>query len=624
MPAEKLLDPRLKPVMIVTNASGQALMKDHESARSGLRNNVSEESIELNQGQKVKSPNYVSRADWLTLAILTFVNLINYMDRYTIAGILSEVREGLDINNEQAGLLQTAFVASFMIFAPLFGYLGDRCNRKWVMVVGITIWSVATLLGSFMEDFYSFVAMRALVGIGEASYTTIAPTILSDLFVKEMRSKALAIFYFAIPVGSGLGYVVGQGLSAAFGSWHWALRGTPILGAVAVLGIVFFLKDPPRGESEGHEQLKATSYTQDLKSLMANKSFILTTLGFTCVTFCTGALGWWGNLFLVDAVKSMADVESPMDPGSIPFIFGIVTMLSGVVGVPVGSILSVKLRPKFARSDPIICGAGLVIASIFLCIAIFTCNKAFILAFVLIFFGEIALNLNWSIVADILLYVVVPTRRGTAEAIQILFSHLFGDAGSPYLIGKVSDALKNDYITNDFLGGMGLKNCAEITDWNLENSANLTAQQNATMEICNSTRDFYSMQYSLIINILFVFLGGICFFISAIYIVKDKERVERFVADGHDSEQYQHEKEDMIKSESNSQWSEDDSPPILVASSHQQNSQNNEQNSQNNQTSLSALQNCQKSREINAANKLEPLLKPLAHKKPETEKPTIA
>ena len=78
-------------------------------------------------------------------------------------------------------------------------------------------------------------------------------------------------------------------------------------------------------------------------------------------------------------------------------------MLSGVVGVPVGSILSVKLRPKFARSDPIICGAGLVIASIFLCIAIFTCNKAFILAFVLIFFGEIALNLNWSIVADILL-----------------------------------------------------------------------------------------------------------------------------------------------------------------------------------------------------------------------------
>jgi len=603
MPAEKLLDPRLKPVMIVNNASSQALMKDHESASTvGLRNNVSEESIELNQGQKVKSPNYVSRADWLTLAILTFVNLINYMDRYTIAGILGEVREGLDINNEQAGLLQTAFVASFMIFAPLFGYLGDRTNRKWVMVIGITIWSVATLLGSFMNEFYSFLAMRAIVGIGEASYTTIAPTILSDLFVKEMRSKALAIFYFAIPVGSGLGYVVGQALSAAFGTWHWALRGTPILGAVAILGIIFFLKDPPRGESEGHEQLKATSYTQDLKSLTSNKSFILTTLGFTCVTFCTGALSWWGNIFLQDAVKSMDIAEKPMKINEIPFIFGVVTMLSGVVGVPLGSILSVKLRPKAARSDPLICGMGLVISSIFLCISIFTCNKAFILAFVLIFFGEIALNLNWSIVADILLYVVVPTRRGTAEAIQILLSHLFGDAGSPYLIGKVSDALKDDYITNDYLGGLGYKKCVEMDGWDLENISpeNLTADQNSTITFCNANRDFYSMQYSLIINIVIVFMGGICFFLSAIYIIKDKEKVERFVADGD----HQHEKEDMIKSESNSQWSEDDSPPILVASQVQ--------NSTNQKSS-------QKSREIDAANKLEPLLKPLTHGNTEKE-----
>ena len=134
------------------------------------------------------------------------------------------------------------------------------------------------------------------------------------LFKREKNISPIYTFLLFL-FFSGLGYVVGQGLSAAFGSWHWALRGTPILGAVAIFGIVFFLKDPPRGESEGHEQLKATSYTQDLKSLMANKSFILTTLGFTCVTFCTGALGWWGNLFLVDAVKSMPDVESPMDPG---------------------------------------------------------------------------------------------------------------------------------------------------------------------------------------------------------------------------------------------------------------------------------------------------------------------
>merc|ERR1712012_662335 len=438
MPAEKYLNVK---TIIPTNPSSQALAKSHEGQ---LRPNDSEESIEVKKN--VKSPNFVSRADWMTLAILTFVNLINYMDRYTIAGILKEVQDYYKIEDAQAGAIQTVFVASFMVFAPVFGFLGDRYNRKAVMVVGISLWAVATLIGSYMESFSTFMTMRALVGIGEASYTTIAPTILSDLFVKDMRSRALAIFYFAIPVGIGLGYVIGSSLADAFGTWHAALRGTPILGGVAVLLIIAFVKDPPRGESEGHEALKATSYTEDLKSLATNKSFVFSTLGFTCVTFCTGALAWWGPKFLEDALLS-GPQPMAMEPGSVAFVFGVITMMSGIIGVPLGSLASTKWRPKEPRADPLICGFGLATSSVFLCISLFTPNVNFFLAFVLIFLGEISLNLNWSIVSDILLYVVVPTRRGSASAIQILISHLFGDAGSPYLIGLVSDSLRNSTVT---------------------------------------------------------------------------------------------------------------------------------------------------------------------------------
>ena len=95
-----------------------------------------------------------------------------------------------------------------MIFAPVFGYLGDRYSRRWIMGIGVFIWSATTLLGSFMNHFGWFIAFRAFVGIGEASYSTIAPTLISDLFIGDMRSKMLAMFYFAIPVGSGLGYVL--------------------------------------------------------------------------------------------------------------------------------------------------------------------------------------------------------------------------------------------------------------------------------------------------------------------------------------------------------------------------------------------------------------------------------
>ena len=78
-------------------------------------------------------------------------------------------------------------------------------------------------------------------------------------------------------------------------------------------------------------------------------------------------------------------------------------MLSGIIGVPLGSLWSTKWRPKNQRADPLICGTGLALSSIFLCISLFLCNSYFILAFVMIFLGEISLNLNWSIVADILL-----------------------------------------------------------------------------------------------------------------------------------------------------------------------------------------------------------------------------
>lgn len=105
----------------------------------------------------------------------------------------------------ESGLLQTAFVISYMICAPIFGYLGDRYSRRWIMILGVALWSGTTILGSIMPSYGTFISFRAMVGIGEASYSTIAPTIISDLFIDNVRSKMLAMFYFAIPVGSGFG-----------------------------------------------------------------------------------------------------------------------------------------------------------------------------------------------------------------------------------------------------------------------------------------------------------------------------------------------------------------------------------------------------------------------------------
>ena len=476
-------------------------------------------------------------------------------------GILEDVKREFNASDAMAGILQTAFIVSYMLFAPLFGYLGDRYSRKAIMAGGVFLWSIFTLIGSFMSgaeehrskgwanpDFLAFLGCRAMVGIGEASYSTIAPTIISDMFVKDTRSKMLALFYFAIPVGSGLGYIVGSETAAFFGHWQWGLRATPVLGIVAVVLIILLLTDPPRGESEGHEDLQANSYREDLAYLATNTSFILSTLGFTCVTFCTGALSWWGPIFIQRGLETQPEEERAMNPSSVPFVFGVVTMMSGVVGVPLGMVLSTKLKAKYPRADPIICGVGILISAVFLTLGMLLCESNIVATFAFIFIGEVSLNLNWSIVADILLYVVTPTCRSTAEAVQILLSHTFGDAGSPYLIGLISDGLFTMMVSGAATCRSVMQDmaAANSTDAAIINSMRMMEEENATESMveeptmvlnstsCDQSWEMYrSLQYSFFSNSGVEVIGGFLFLITAIFIVRDKLACELAVSGEH-------------------------------------------------------------------------------------------
>lgn len=86
-------------------------------------------------------------------------------------------------------------------------------------------------------------------------------------------------------------------MAKAFDNWRFALRVTPFLGLIAVF-LIYFCKEPKRGENEGSTHMQATSYTEDLKDLCKNRSFMYSTLGFTCVAFVTGGLSWWGPTFM--------------------------------------------------------------------------------------------------------------------------------------------------------------------------------------------------------------------------------------------------------------------------------------------------------------------------------------
>ncbi|KAL4660588.1 hypothetical protein GN956_G612 [Arapaima gigas] len=437
---------------------------------------------------------------YIAVAVLCYVNLLNYMDRYTIAGVLLNIQNYFSVNDSSAALLQTVFICSFMLLAPVFGYLGDRYNRKFIMAVGLSVWILATIGSSFITKpyFWVLVLTRALVGTGEASYSTIAPTIIGDLFSGHKRTIMIAFFYIFIPVGSGLGYIIGSGIATATGDWHWALRVSPILGLIGLILLILMVPSPPRGASEtqGLIPLENTHYLDDVKYLLKNRSFVWSSLGVTAMAFVTGALAFWTPVFLSRAqvkqgLKPPCSKE-PCDP-SDSLIFGAITVAAGILGVFIGTCLSGKLRNRVSNADPLICAVGMLSSSPCLFLAIVLAYKSIPATYVFIAVGETLLSLNWSVLADILLYVVIPTRRATAEALQIMVCHLLGDAGSPALLGVISDAL-NKYNPESY-------------SWS-----------------------FRSLEYSFLLCPFVSILGGLFFLLTALYIAQDKKAAEMLTA----------------------------------------------------------------------------------------------
>ncbi|KJH53774.1 transporter, major facilitator family protein [Dictyocaulus viviparus] len=222
----------------------------------------------------------------LNMSILILVNLLNYMDRYTIAGVLTTLQSFYGINDANGGLLRTTFMIFYMICSPICGFLGDRYSRKRIMILGISIWVLAVFASTFVPAnmFWTFLFFRGLVGIGEASYVVISPSIIADLFTGAERSRMLMYFYFAIPCGSGLGFVVGSSVAALTGDWRWGIRITATLERGAA----------EREKGELINEMVQTTYLEDLKSLSMNSTYIFSTIGYTALIFMVGTLSWWG------------------------------------------------------------------------------------------------------------------------------------------------------------------------------------------------------------------------------------------------------------------------------------------------------------------------------------------
>lgn len=391
----------------------------------------------------------------ISLGLLLGINLINYIDRYIIAGVLPLVEKellGPEVKDPKfwMGLLSPAFLITYMVAAPFFGYLGDRTRRWTVVGCGVLFWTVATGMTGLATVYWFLLLMRIMVGLGEAAWGPIAPTIISDMYPVSKRGWVLSWFYIAIPVGSALGFMIGGKMADLF-SWHWAFF--VVVPPGILLGILaFFRPEPRRGEADGGVPGSSGSLpaapkvklSWSLLGLLArNRSFFFNTSGMTAMTFAIGGMSFWMPTYILGRMGGQIAAEPSADGTSgtellshINFTFGAITVVAGIAGTLIGGAISDRLRSKVRGAYFAFSGVSMILAFPFF---ILTLIVPFPWAWACMGIALFLIFLSTGPTNAIIANVIPASVRSTAFALNIFIIHALGDAISPPIMGFIAD-----------------------------------------------------------------------------------------------------------------------------------------------------------------------------------------
>ena len=196
-----------------------------------------------------------SAASWrsapgLALGVLFAVNLLNFYDRQALGPLLEPIRKEFHLTDTQLGLLGTIFTILYAIVGVPFGRLTDSRSRKRLLAAGMMVWSALTAASGLAVSYGMLLVTRLGVGVGEAVCAPVGTSWIGDLFPVNQRSRALAFFMLAVPLGTGLSYIVCGPVAQAFG-WRaaWWIAAAPV---VVLVPLLLLLKEPRRGASESH------------------------------------------------------------------------------------------------------------------------------------------------------------------------------------------------------------------------------------------------------------------------------------------------------------------------------------------------------------------------------------
>ena len=400
------------------------------------------------------------------LGLLLLINLFNYIDRNVLAAVVPWIKDacftadgtvrgspsltallqwwqrhlGFTPENALIGILGTAFMVVYTFGAPAFGRLAERHSRWMLVGIGVVLWSLASGASGLAGTFFVLLLTRCFVGIGEAAYGPVAPSLISDYYPVKVRGRVLAWFYMAIPVGSALGYVLGERVAGSglgrwsasvFGSspesWRWAFY--LVVGPGIALGVLsFFIPEPPRGLTDlGRAAAPVSVRWRDYSLLLQTPSYVFCTLGMAAMTFAIGGIAFWMPYYLKGRPGTG---DSPITT------FGVILVVAGLIATYLGGVAGDRLRSRFPGAYFAVSGAAMLAGFPLFLAAL---RAPFPLGWVLIFLACFCLFFNTGPTNTIIANVTHPSMRAAGFALNIFVIHTLGDVVSPVIIGVISD-----------------------------------------------------------------------------------------------------------------------------------------------------------------------------------------
>lgn len=371
------------------------------------------------------------RSPGLILVTLTFVYVLNFLDRQLLAILAKPIQDELQISDGQLGLLGGLYFAMFYCFIAIpVSWVADRTNRVAVLSLACGIWSAATIACGLARTYPQLALARMTVGFGEAGGVPPSYALITDTFPPGRRGMAFGIYNLGPPIGAALGIALGASIAAAF-NWRDAFIGIGVVGIVTALALPFLVPEPAKGATDGgaREPMGHAPFWGTVKSFFANPVLCLAAFGSGATQFVTYGLGNFAVLFLMR--------EKGMSLSEVAIWYALVI----VVGMGGGMLASGRIIDKVTRASrrgfATLPAASLAIAMPFYLAFVWAPSwpLALVLLTVVMFFNYFYLSCSVTLVQE----ESAPNQRVLAGALLLLVMNFIGLGLGPTWVGQASD-----------------------------------------------------------------------------------------------------------------------------------------------------------------------------------------